>query len=126
MRPFRLAAVLVLTLTLLGCNRAIEPSETVLPSVYVPPPPDRGDVGRFLNCTAEPRRALSQRELCEVAAFRARCTALDDCYVSCISSPMGVFSGGGCGHVCTFGLHPGAPHPDGVDACKAVPGDSGL
>jgi len=70
-----------------------------------PPPPDVGQIGQFLACSAKPRRELSARERCEVEAFRSRCTALDDCYVSCINSPDGVRGGGRCAHVCTFGPH---------------------
>jgi hypothetical protein len=91
-----------------------------------PPPPDVGDIGRFLACSAPPRRQLSPRERCEVQAFRARCTALDDCYVSCISSPGGSFVGGRCAHVCTMGPHQGAPHPAAISQCSTFPGRSGI
>jgi hypothetical protein len=91
-----------------------------------PPPPDEGDVGRFLKCSAKPRRALSPREQCEIAAFRARCTETDDCYVSCLSSPDGIYVGGGCSHVCTYGLHTGEPRPAQLQGCNSVPGESGL
>jgi hypothetical protein len=131
MAPLRLLiALLAIPLLLLGCSPEPAPSQASSTTLQAPssppPPPDVGDVSRFLNCSAEPRRALSPRERCEIVAFKARCTTLDDCYVSCLNSPAGVFTGGGCGHVCTLGLHPGAPHPTAVDACKNVPGESGL
>jgi hypothetical protein len=131
MAPLRLLiALLAIPLLLLGCSPEPAPSQASSTTPQAPPPPppppDVGDVSHFLNCSAEPRRALSPRERCEIAAFKARCTALDDCYVSCLNSPAGVFTGGGCGHVCTLALHPGAPHPTAVDACKNVPGESGL
>lgn len=91
-----------------------------------PPPRDVGDIGHFLGCEAKPRRDLSPRERCEIEAFRARCTALDDCYVSCISSPDGVSTGGRCAHVCTMGPHRGAPHPPAVQKCETLPGPSGI
>ncbi len=131
MAHLRLLIALSATLLLsLGCTPEPASSQVSLATVQAPPspppPPDVGDVAHFLNCSAEPRRALSARERCEIAAFKARCTALDDCYVSCLSSPAGVFTGGGCGHVCTLGLHTGAPRPAAVDACESMPGESGL
>jgi hypothetical protein len=129
MPHLRLLIVLSATLLLsLGCAPDRAPSEASSPADQAPPPspPDVGNVSHFLGCSAEPRRTLSARERCEIAAFKARCTALDDCYVSCLSSAAGVFTGGGCGHVCTFGLHPGAPGPADVEACESMPGQSGL
>jgi hypothetical protein len=131
MAHLRLLIDLLVTLLLsLGCVQDTTTSQVSSAEVQAPPPPpaspDVGDVSRFLNCSAAPRRALSPRERCEITAFKDRCTALDDCYVSCLSSPAGVFTGGGCGHVCTLGLHPGALHPAAVDACESIPGESGL
>lgn len=117
-----LTALLVIT----GCAQETAPAPMSRVDIQIPPPPDVGDISRFLNCATEPRRDLSPRERCEIAAFKARCNALDDCYVSCLSSPEGVFTGGGCGHVCTRGPHLGAPYPAGVDACASEPGASGL
>lgn len=94
-------------------------------TVSTPLSPDVGDIGRYLNCSAKPRRELSAREKCEVAAFRSRCTALDDCYVSCISSPSGSFVGGRCAHVCTKGPHHGTPLPDTLAECAGLGGRSG-
>lgn len=109
-----------------GCAQETAPSPVSRVDDRALLPPDVGDVSRFLNCSAGPRRDLSPRERCEIAAFKARCNVLDDCYVSCLSSPAGVFVGGGCGHVCTHGPHPGAPDPAAVDACESEPGLSGL
>jgi hypothetical protein len=113
---------------------ACQPDNTELPGPVatsappLPPPatPDVGDIGQFHNCTAQPRRELSAREACEVVAFRSRCTALDDCYVSCISSPAGSFVGGRCAHVCTMGPHQGAPPPKALASCATVAGRSGV
>lgn len=125
MSSVRLLAVLLATLLSLGCAQETAPQ--VSPSaVHVSPPPDVGDVTHFRNCSAKPRRALSPRERCEIAAFKARCTARDDCYVSCLSSPAGVLVGGGCAHVCTSELPRGAPDPAAVEACSSVSGVSGL
>jgi hypothetical protein len=128
MAHLRLLIILSGTLLLLlGCAPEPVPPQASPAAVQAPPPsPDVGDVSHFLNCSAEPRRALSSRERCEIAAFKARCTVLDDCYVTCLSSPAGVFTGGGCGHVCTPGLHLGAPHPAAIGACESMPGESGL
>lgn len=99
-----------------------------LPTAKPPLPPrfDVGEIGRFQACSAEPKRTLSARERCEIAAFRSRCTALDDCYVTCISSPDGFHMGGRCAHVCTMGPHRGAPHPPGLGECDSLPGSSGI
>lgn len=126
MALMRLPVILLTLLLMAGYTQETAPSPVSQVDVQAPPPPDVGDISRFLNCSAEPRRDLSARERCEIAAFKARCNALDDCYVSCLSSPAGVFIGGGCGHVCTFGPHPGAPYPAAVDACASEPGESGL
>lgn len=120
------AALLTMLLLMTGCTQETAPAPVSRADIQIPSPPDVGDISRFLDCAAEPRRNLSPRERCEIAAFKARCNALDDCYVSCLSSPAGVFTGGGCGHVCTFGPHPGAPYPAGVDACVSETGESGL
>ena len=107
---------------------ACSPASSTAPdkTVSIPPPPDIGDIDRFLNCSAKPRRELSARETCEVAAFRSRCTVLDDCYVSCISSPSGSFVGGRCAHVCTRGPHRGAPPPEALADCASLAGRSGV
>ena len=114
--------VSVLLLTACGTQSPAPPETTV--SIH--PPPDVGKISRYLNCSAMPRRELSDREKCEVAAFRSRCTALDDCYVSCISSPSGSFVGGRCAHVCTMGLHQSAPPPDSLAECARLTGRSGV
>ncbi len=127
MGQMRFAAVLWAALFLMaGCMQETTPAPVSRVNSQELLPPDVGDISRFLGCSAEPRRDLSARERCEIAAFKARCNALDDCYVSCLSSPAGVYAGGGCGHVCTFGPHPGAPYPAAVDACASQPGASGL
>lgn len=127
MALMRFPAALLTTLMLVaGCAQETTPAPVSQVNIQELAPPDVGDISRFLDCAAEPRRDLSPRERCEIAAFKARCNALDDCYVSCLSSPAGVFTGGGCGHVCTFGPHPGAPYPAAVDACATEPGESGL
>ncbi len=128
----RMLATLMLLSVLGGCmqKEAAPPTASAAQTPTPPPPPlsppDVGEIDRFLACSATPRRELSPREQCEIEAFKARCTALDDCYVSCISSPNGSFTGGRCAHVCTFGPHRGAPHPAGVDKCKDQPGRSGI
>ena len=129
MTHLRLAVLLVIALAQLGCGSQENPGASKSASAQSfpePSPPDVGNVTQNLNCAAKPRRNLSPRELCEIEAFKSRCTSLDDCYVSCLSSPQGVLVGGGCGHVCTLGLHAGAPYPTAVSACASVPGNSGL
>ena len=87
----------------------------------LPPPPDVGSIERFDSCEARPRRALSAREQCQIEKLVARCTAADDCLVSCISSPHGSQVGGGCGHVCFSGPHRSEPKPPGWNECNALP-----
>lgn len=88
-----------------------------------PPPPDVGDIVRFHSCEAKARRKLSARDQCQIEKLAARCTAADDCLVSCISSPQGYQVGGGCSHVCFFGPHPGEGKPQGWSECDALPSD---
>jgi hypothetical protein len=91
-----------------------------------PPPPDEGDIGVFHACKAEPRRTLSALDQCQIDALRARCTPADDCLVSCITSPQGHQTGGGCEHACFFGLHQAEPKPSGWNEClKRFPTVSG-
>jgi len=115
-------------LLLLGCAPAPSPPSSITSQAPHPPalPVDQGDVGHFHDCSAEPRRALSVRERCEISALKARCTALDDCLVTCLSSPDGVFLHHGCGGVCTLWRHRPSPLPKAIEACESVPGDSGL
>jgi hypothetical protein len=116
--------LLAILLLVVSCTQqAPAPAEA---AVSLPPPPDVGSIGSFLKCSAEPRRDLSAREECEVEAFRSRCTELDDCYVSCISSPSGSFVGGRCAHVCTMGPHAGASPPEALAACASLAGRSGV
>lgn len=124
-RPHMKLLVLSTSLLLLAACGPQGPaaSET---TASMPPAPDVGDIGRYRNCSATPRRMLSERETCEVAAFRSRCTALDDCHVSCISSPSGSFVGGRCAHVCSRGPHQSAPPPDALSACARLTGRSGV
>jgi hypothetical protein len=119
----RLPFISLLVLALVGCQRAAAPAAGN--TVSVPPPPDVGSVSQFLNCKANPRRPLNEREKCEMSALAARCTTLDDCYVSCIASPDGIHVGGGCTHVC-FGMHSEAPMPVELSNCSNLPGPSGL
>ena len=109
-------------LFLSACERPAPPSVASL-RVDAPPPPDVGDVGRFLSCNAKPRRTITDREHCELKALIAECTKTSDCYVSCISSPDGPNVGGGCEHVCGH-ARPG-PRPD-TSACDYLPGASGF
>lgn len=118
--------LLLLMCLLLGAACSPKSSAPSDATFRAPQPPDVGDIGSFLNCDAEPRRELSLREKCEIAAFRSRCTVLDDCYVSCISSPTGSFVGGRCAHVCTMGLHRGAPPPEALANCASIAGRSGV
>ena len=122
-RMFKIS--LLLAILLLACSCSQQPADTVVPPPP-PPPPDVGDIGSYLHCSAQPKRTLSEREQCEVAAFKSRCTKLDDCYVSCIASPDGSFSGGRCAHTCTFGPHRGAEPPKSLASCATLPGRSGM
>jgi len=83
-------------------------------------PPDVGGVDKFLSCRAIPRREISAREECQIEKLSARCTVADDCLVSCITSPQGHKVGGGCEHVCFYGLHPEESKPPGWGECDAL------
>ena len=121
MAAIRLSCI-ALFLFLTACDHTA-PTATSSRSVEVPPPPDVGEVSRFLGCSAKPRRAVTERERCELKALAAECTATADCYTSCISSPDGVSVGGGCEHVCGI-AQPGS-RPD-TSACTNLPGLSGF
>lgn len=111
-----------------GCGVAPDaPSSPELPKLTAAPPPpprppDVGDIGQFQSCKAKPRRNLSAREQCQIEKLADRCTPADDCLVSCITSPQGHQVGGGCSHVCFFGLHRGEPKPPGWSECDALAG----
>ena len=85
-----------------------------------PPPADQGDVMHYLACTAKPRRALSAREQCVIDAYSRACTPAKDCLVSCITSPHGIEEGGGCSHVCFFGLHAPSDNPGIPEECQSL------
>lgn len=89
-----------------------------------PPPPDLGELRRYQACQAAPRRVLSPRERCEIAALAEHCSPANDCLASCLSSPGIVAPHDGCLHVCFFGLHSGEPRPPGFAECEKVPGPS--
>lgn len=71
-------------------------------------------------CRAKPRRALSAREQCVIEAYSKACTPAKDCLVSCITSPHGIEEGGGCSHVCFYGLHAPSDDPGIPDECEAL------
>ena len=122
----RLLVVAVAAFSLWGCAAAQDSDAGVDLAAPVPAPPDVGQVSRFLDCSANPRRELSPREQCEMEALRSRCTPHDDCYVSCIASPHGTLVGGGCAHVCGPPALQGDPQPAALEECKNLPGRSAV
>jgi hypothetical protein len=126
MTYLRFLTTFAIASALLGCGSGDQPKANKDLAIREIPLPDVGDVVHNLNCSAKPRRKLSAREICEIAVFKSRCIGLDDCYVSCLSSPEGVLVGGGCPHICTLGLHPGPPFPPAISSCASVSGKSGL
>jgi hypothetical protein len=119
-----LVAVALLVVGMSGCGEAPSPSRATTSTAadpFVPPPPDVGDVTRYQACKARPRRALSQREHCQIATFAAQCNQANDCLVTCLSSPDGDTVGGGCWHVCFSALHRDEPLPPGFDECQRLP-----
>jgi len=120
---FRVLYIFAIFAALVGCGiDSKSPSTTASQSAPPPPPPppDVGDIGQFHSCKAKPRRPLSAREQCQIAKLTARCSAADDCLVSCISSPQGYQVGGGCSHVCFYGPHPGEPRPPEWSECDSL------
>ena len=120
--PAILLLYLSLALLLCACERTPSPP-AASNAVNFPPPPDVGEVSRFLVCRATPRRVLTDRERCELKALSQSCTPTNDCYVSCITSPAGSQIGGGCEHVCGI-VRPGS-RPD-TSHCNTLPGNSGF
>ena len=95
------ALLAILAVTSCGNDGAPAKKPAVLPSVYVPPPPsDFGDITNFNQCSAKPRRALSEQDKCAVRLLSQNCTAAADCLVTCTMSPDAENVGGGCYHVC--------------------------
>jgi hypothetical protein len=119
----RSVVLVVAMFVLVGCGSGAAPSVSE-PDVPNPRKYDTGETQRYMACTAEPRRALTERENCELAAFGRVCTPYTDCYVSCITSPDGSYFGGKCAHVCGFPLREGAGHPEGIEKCENLPGRS--
>lgn len=105
--PVGLVAILV------GCKG----ESTQVGQQVVPPPPDVGNVIKFMSCKATPRRALSDEEQCRIESLSARCLPADDCMVQCLSSPDGPRVLGGCEHVCFQALHIRPPDSPGLADC---------
>ncbi|ALN64749.1 putative lipoprotein [Lysobacter antibioticus] len=126
---FAIVALTLFALSAVGCGGTPAPSDATASAAadpFVPAPPDVGDVGRYHACKATPRRALSERERCEIAALATHCSPANDCLVSCLSSPGGVNVGGGCWHVCFSGMHRDEPAPPGFAECERSPDPSRL
>jgi len=83
------------------------------------PRDDIGDLQHFNSCKAVPRRELSRKEQCLIAALTARCTRSDDCLVSCLSSPDGAL-GAICNDGCFF-IKRRDPDPPGWSECDTLP-----
>lgn len=54
---------------------------------------------------------------CALNALRNRCNEIDDCYVYCLGNDVGVNVGGGCEHLCNYGLRKPWSPPKGIEAC---------
>ena len=119
----RFVVLAVAMFMLVGCGPDVAPSASA-PEVPDARKYDTGETQRYMACAAEPRRALTEREKCELAAFRRVCTHYTDCFVSCITRPDGSYFGGKCAHVCGFPLREGAGHPEGIEKCENLPGRS--
>ena len=59
----------------------------------------------------------AKETMCVLDALRARCNKIDDCYVYCIGNDVGVEVGGGCAHLCNYGLRAEWEAPKGMEAC---------
>ncbi|MEH6420282.1 hypothetical protein [Pseudomonas sp. CGJS7] len=133
LRDACVAALLMLAATACAAPDADRPSADATPARPVlaeppppPPPPDVGDLSRYQACKAPPRRALSERERCQIEKLSARCTPGDDCRVTCLSSPDVEKVGGRCGHECGFARdNSGGPAP-GLADCDSLPGPNNL
>jgi hypothetical protein len=58
-----------------------------------------------------------KRLMCELEALRSRCNQIDDCYVYCIGKDVGKDVGGGCAHLCNYGLRKEWAPPTAVLKC---------
>lgn len=120
MRPvFSARMHFLLAFALAGCGASHAPPsnpETVNSATDVSGV-DVGDVGAFHSCNAQARRLLSPREERQIEILRLRCTPSADCLVSCIASPNGHQTGGGCAHVCFDALHAWNEYPESIGQC---------
>jgi hypothetical protein len=110
--------LLALAPSISACSNDVPASAPASPSTIAIEAPDVGGPATFAHCRAQPRRALSSRERCEMDAYAANCTPAADCMVRCIASPDAVTVGGGCEHVCAPGANPWTslpPKPEGCD-----------
>jgi len=55
--------------------------------------------------------------MCLLEVLRARCNKIDDCYVYCWGNDVGQDIGGGCAHLCNYGLRKAWEWPKGVEKC---------
>jgi len=122
--PFFRAAVivLVLLLALVSCDSSPSGKTTtkiVNASSVQEPRDDIGDLQHFNSCKAVPRRKLSPKERCQIAALSSRCSRSDDCLVSCMSSPDGRLDAT-CEDGCFFTKRRD-PDPPGWSKCESLP-----
>jgi hypothetical protein len=99
------ALIFAWAIALLGCSAEPPPPVAVTASSSQessPPrgPRDYGDLQSYQSCSATPRRALTEIEMCEIKALSRTCNPVTDCLVTCMSSPDGHKVGGGCYHIC--------------------------
>lgn len=56
--------------------------------------------------------------LCKIDSLKRRCNKIDDCYVYCYSNAVGEQIGGGCAHLCNYGLKEEWSPPADFKSCK--------
>ncbi len=57
------------------------------------------------------------RLTCTIDALRNRCNKIDDCYVYCLGNDVGANIGGGCDHLCNYGLRKDWSPPKEIEMC---------
>ena len=70
------------------------------------------------NYGVSPATQFNKPLLCTLDALRKRCNKIDDCYVYCLGNDVGENIGGGCAHLCNYGLRQEWSLPPEARACE--------
>jgi len=59
-----------------------------------------------------------EKLMCRRNSLKDRCNKIDDCYVYCYGNDVGTDIGGGCVHLCNYGLRNEWSSPESMDKCE--------